>query len=76
VGESWVCKWLAKYTDMTARELETLKWVALGKSDNMIANLIGVTEQDVIRHVEDITKELNANNRVDAGLKAIKLGLV
>jgi len=64
------------HTDMTGRELEILKWVALGKSDNVIAGLFGVTEQDVSRYIQDIAKNLNASDRVDTGLKAIKLGLV
>jgi len=63
-------------THMTGRELEILKWVALGKSDLVIAQLFGITEEDVSRNIYDISKELNASDRVDAELKAIKQGLM
>jgi len=63
-------------THMTGRELEILKWVALGKSDIVIAQLFGISEEDVSRNIYDISKELNASDRVDAGLKAIKQGLM
>ena len=61
---------------LSGRELEILKWVALGKSDHVIAHLFGITEEDVSRNIYDISIELNASDRVDAGLKAIKQGLV
>ena len=63
-------------TNLTQRELDILKWVALGKNDVVIANLFGVSTQDVNHDIQNISKELNARNRTDVGLKAIKLGLV
>ena len=63
-------------TNLTQRELDILKWVALGKNDVVIANLFGVSTQDVNLDIQNISKELNARNRTDVGLKAIKLGLV
>ena len=61
---------------LTRRQLAILKWMALGKSDNAIADVFGVSAQDVSNHIHDIAKELNTNCRVEASLKAIKLGLV
>ena len=61
---------------MSQRELEVLKWVALGKDDSVIVGLLGISEQDLNRHIRDISKELNANSRVETGLQAIKMGLV
>ena len=62
--------------NLTPRELDILKWVALGKNDVVIANLFGVSTQDVSLEVQNISKELNACDRIDVSLKAIKLGLV
>lgn len=62
--------------NLTQRELDILKWVALGKNDVVIANLFGVSTQDVNHDIQNISKELNARDRTDVGLKAIKLGLV
>ena len=65
-----------RHRTMSQRELEVLKWVALGKDDSVIAGLLGISEQDLNRHIRDISKELNANSRVETGLQAIKMGLV
>lgn len=61
---------------MTARELEILKWMALGKSESVIADLFGVSEKDINNHIRDILEKLNASDRVRASIRAIKLGLV
>lgn len=65
-----------KDISLTRLELDILKWVALGKSDTVIANLLGVKEQDINHHIHDIIKDLNVRDRVEASLKAVKLGLV
>ena len=62
--------------NLTRHELNILKWVALGKSDITIANLYGLSAQDVVNHVRNISEVLKASNRVELSLKAIKLGLV
>jgi len=65
-----------RHRTMSQRELEVLKWVALGKDDSVIVGLLGISEQDLNQHIHDISKELNADSRVEAGLQAIKMGLV
>ena len=65
-----------RHRTMSQRELEVLKWVALGKDDSVIVGLLGISEQDLNRHIRDISKELNANSRVETGLQAIKMGVV
>lgn len=65
-----------RHRTMSQRELEVLKWVALGKDDSVIVGLLGISEQDLNHHIHDISKELNADSRVEAGLQAIKMGLV
>lgn len=61
---------------LVQRELDILKWMALGKSDVVIADLFGVTAQEVSNHVSNISERLDTNDRVELSLKAIKLGLV
>ena len=61
---------------LTRRQLAILKWMALGKSDNVIADVFGVSAQDVRNHIYDISQELDTNCRIEASLKAIRLGLV
>jgi len=65
-----------RHKTMSQRELEVLKWVTLGKDDSVIAGVLGISEQDLNQHIHDISKELNADSRVEAGLQAIKMGLV
>jgi len=64
------------HINLSRRELDILKWIALGKNDVVIANLLRVSTQDLGRHIRKISNELDAHDRVDVGLKAIKLGLV
>ena len=53
-----------RHRTMSQRELEVLKWVALGKDDSVIVGLLGISEQDLNQHIHDISKELNADSRV------------
>jgi DNA-binding NarL/FixJ family response regulator len=61
---------------MNSQESHVLKWVTLGKSDKMIADLFGIDEQDVKRQIDDISVKLNATSRIELSLKAIREGLV
>jgi len=62
--------------NFTQQELEVLKWMALGKSDLLMADIFAASLLEVQSHVSNIQKKLNVENRVDASLKAIRLGLV
>ncbi len=62
--------------NLTRRQLAILKWMVLGKSDSVIADVIGVSAQDVTNYIHDISKDLNSTCRVEMSLRAIKLGLV
>lgn len=61
---------------LTARELETLKWMTKGMSNEQIAREMVVTVQTVRNYVHRIFVKLNASSRVEAVLIAIKLNLV
>lgn len=51
---------------LSQRELECLRWTALGKSSEEIGELIGRSTETVRFHLKNATKKLNANNRIHA----------
>ncbi|MGO9174163.1 MAG: helix-turn-helix transcriptional regulator [Rhodomicrobium sp.] len=61
---------------LTAREKEILLWAAEGKSDSVIADIIGVSHATIRFHMKNIFNKLNANERTLATVKAIRHGLI
>ena len=61
---------------LTSREKEILLWVAEGKSDSIIADIIGVSHAAIRFHLNNIFKKLGANERTLATVKALRLGLI
>ncbi len=61
---------------LSAREREILLWAAEGKSDAVIAEIIGVSHATIRFHMNNIFKKLQANERTLATVKAIRLGLI
>lgn len=61
---------------LTDREKEILLWAAEGKSDSVIAEIIGVSHATVRFHMNNIFRKLQANERTLATVKAIRLGLI
>jgi DNA-binding CsgD family transcriptional regulator len=61
---------------LTEREKEILSWAAEGKSDAVIAEIIGVSHATIRFHMNNIFKKLRANERTLATVKAIRLGLI
>ena len=61
---------------LTSREKEILLWVAEGKSDSVIADIIGVSHAAIRFHMNNIFKKLDANERTFATVKALRLGLI
>jgi DNA-binding NarL/FixJ family response regulator len=67
---------LAYHTDLTVRELETLKWIARGHSNLQIAGEAKVTEDTVKFHVKNILSKLGVSSRGKAVAQGIKTGLL
>jgi DNA-binding CsgD family transcriptional regulator len=65
--------WLMRY-DLTARELEVLKWLALGRSNPNIAAILGLSTGTVKLHVERVLAKLGVENRTAAALMARRAG--
>ena len=51
---------------LTPRQVETLSLIAAGKSQSMIARLLGISESTVKFHVRSIIENLGAANRANA----------
>lgn len=61
---------------VTSRELECLKWSAIGKSSWEIGYLLNCSEATVNFHFSNIRRKFNTNSRQQAVVRAIHLGLV
>lgn len=62
--------------DLSERELEVLRLLAQGKTDQEIAKELVLTDVTVRTHISRILAKLGLENRVQAALYAIRSGLV
>lgn len=60
---------------LTQRELETLKLIARGFSNQEIANFLHVHERTIAKYVSNILKKLQVTNRTQAALYAVRNGI-
>jgi DNA-binding CsgD family transcriptional regulator len=61
-------------TPLTARELEILSFVALGGTDKLIANRLGVSDSTIKNHLRSAYRKLEVNDRTSAVLLALRFG--
>ena len=61
---------------LSAREVEVLRLVASGKSNQQIADELVISQNTVIRHVSNIYAKIGAANRAEATAYAAKRGLI
>jgi DNA-binding NarL/FixJ family response regulator len=61
---------------LTARELEVLRLIAVGKSNREIASALVISEHTVARHVQNIFRKLDVPSRTAAGAFAFEHDLV
>jgi len=62
--------------DLTVRELDCLAWIAAGKTDWEIAQILSISELTVNSHVKNILRKLNAMHRAQAVATAIVNGMI
>jgi NarL family two-component system response regulator LiaR len=62
--------------DLTSREVEVLRHVALGLSNKEIAAALGVSEETIKTHVTHLLAKLAVDNRAQATVQALKRGFV
>ena len=61
---------------LTGRELDVLRLIAAGKSNQRIARELVVTLDTVKKHVSHVLGKLGAANRTEAVTRARQLGLI
>ena len=61
---------------LTFRELTVLYLIAAGMADKEIASRLGISPRTASKHVENILGRMNAASRTEAGVRAVKEGLV
>ncbi|SER97304.1 LuxR C-terminal-related transcriptional regulator [Rhizobium sp. NFR03] len=62
--------------DLSDREIQCLNWTAAGKTSSEIADILGLSEHTVNHYLNHVAKKLDAVNRVQAVVKAMRLGLI
>ncbi|MBF0217401.1 MAG: response regulator transcription factor [Candidatus Omnitrophica bacterium] len=60
-----------QYGNMTPREEEILRFLALGETNKGIAQKLGIAEKTVKNHISNIFSVLHVNNRTQAALYAL-----
>jgi DNA-binding NarL/FixJ family response regulator len=61
---------------LSTRELEVLQWLARGKSNTDIAEIIGASATTVDTYVRRLFAKLAVNNRIAAVVAALTAGLI
>lgn len=61
---------------LTEREKESLKWLAAGKTNWEIAQILKCSERTVKYHVRSICQKFGVTNRHHAAIRAVALGVV
>ena len=59
---------------ITPREREVLTWVGAGKSDRQIADILGMSNRTVQKHLEHIYEKLGVETRTAAVMRALGRG--
>lgn len=62
--------------NLTFRELTVLQLIVKGNSDKEIGTVLGIAQRTVNKHVENILGKMGAASRTEAGVRAVREGLV
>ena len=60
---------------LSARENEVIHWVARGKSNSVIGDILGCSAHTVDTHLRRIFAKLDVSDRISAAVRAVALGL-
>ena len=61
---------------LSSRELQVLKWVAHGKTNGLIAEILGISAHTVDAHLRRVYLKLGVADRISAALRGLGLGLI
>lgn len=62
--------------DLSQRQKEILTWVALGKSNSVIASILGISRNTVDTHLRRVFERLDTTDRTVAAIRGIEAGLI
>ncbi len=62
---------IRQYLSLTMREAEVLIWIARGKSNRDISDILGISPRTVNKHLEQIFTKLGVENRASAAALAV-----
>lgn len=68
--------WKSGGVTLSEREIQCLSWTAAGKTSAEIAGILGLSEHTVNHYLNHVTKKLDAVNRTQAVVKAMKKGYI
>jgi NarL family two-component system response regulator LiaR len=71
-----ILKAAAPQDNLTPREIEVLRQLALGRSNKEIADALTISDETVKTHVGNVLSKLQVENRAQAIVQALKRGLV
>lgn len=66
-------EFLRQHLALTQREAEVLTWIAHGKSNRDIGEILGISPRTVNKHLEQIFVKLGVENRASAAAQATKI---
>jgi two-component system, NarL family, response regulator LiaR len=76
IDPSVVNRTVVNEEDLTARELDVLRHIALGRSNHEIGEALHISNETVKTHVGNILSKLQVENRSQAIVQSLKRGLV
>lgn len=62
--------------DLSQRELDVIRWIGEGKSNAVIAEILGISKNSVDSYVKRIFAKLDVSDRTTAAVRAVSLGLI
>ncbi|MEQ1935900.1 MAG: LuxR family transcriptional regulator [Fimbriimonadaceae bacterium] len=64
------------FVRLTRRQLESLRWVALGKTDWEVGELLGISESTAHKHIEAAKSQFGVSTRMQAVVAALRQGSI
>ena len=61
---------------LTGREGQVLRHIALGLSNKEIGRSLKISVETVKEHVQNILRKIDANDRTDAAVRAVRAGML
>lgn len=73
---AWTRSEELKKTSLTSREVDVLRLVVAGKTNQEIGAALGISDKTVEKHLEAVFAKLGVSSRVEAAVRAVREGLV